>query len=1433
MKTIRKFASWLALIGLAATWPAAYAQTTTNVVQDSFTGTSAALNWIPSNGACLTAGNGTGTIPACKGLAYYGTQTQAGLTNNVDASGSGALRLTNGCVSGTCYPNQSGAIISNTPFSSSQGIQVTFTTYAYSGNSGGGAGDGADGIGFYLLDASKVASTSSNSTTTYAPQIGAWGGSLGYSCSNVNSPYDGMVGAYIGLGMDEYGNYLNGAYQSGYTGDNTATGQQATSTNGGNGQQYQPQRIGLRGYGGIYLSALQALNSSATESDVKNVCRNGGTYSYSTTGPTQYTFTYTYPPNGNYTTLTTTVYSYTPTLSKSSSNYQANQQACASIQPSNTTSGGAGGTSGTPVTIAGGTALYQQATTTTNQTSTGQANVTVTTGHGSHQTSTTYTCNTSTTVSTTTYSYTQPSSSSGVASMTVGSATTSNDDGYYGNGTPFVLMGGNYYPVSISSSSSNIYSHTATFPDYAAIPNAYLNLPSTTPIASETALTRSTATPIAYKLQITQTGLLSLWYSYNGGNYVPVLTGQDISSSNGTMPSNFLFGFGGSTGGSQNVHEITCFQATPANVSASSAGINTQQTGEVQTGTQVYLAYYHPNNWWGELDSQNLVYNAVTGTVSISSAANWDASCILTGGSCTATGQTSMTAQGTGSRNMVTWTGGPNDNASTPGAAPFTWNRLTTNEQSWLGSNDSGVTNASQVAQDRVAYLGGNRTNEVTQSGKSVANAAGSYDNFRARTSVLGDIIDSSPVWVGPPLSPYPNTWSDLLYPTQTMAENATGAVTYGTFAGGNTGGEAKRLNVVYVGSNDGFMHGFESGYYNADGTYACTSKNSNGIYNLCADGTANDGKEVLAYIPGAVLATIHNATTSTLDYSSVNYAHNFYMDATPGTGDLFYGNAWHTWLVSGLGVGGNAIFALDITDLGTSAFGTNNVKGEWSTAVTTASSGSSVATTLVCENDTSTSACGNDLGQTVGTPQIRRLHSGNWAIIFGNGFSSVTGHAGIYVMLVDSNGNISASSQSSSNVYFLDTGVGSASNPNGIGYVSSVDTDGDHITDYVYAGDVYGNVWRFDLTSSSPANWGVSNYGNSSATPLFTTPPVKTVYTVTTSTSGGTTTTTTSTPTITYLSPVAPSQQSTYAYGTTQTTSGNVTTYKVISPQPITTQLVVVSTTEPSSNSNTPYVLVEFGTGSIQPQSVTSSATYSAGPQTLYGIWDWGMGVAGTAGSAYAGLSVGSTGTPTTSSPITQSNLEQQTITSTTTSSSSTSTILGYRTVSQNTVCMQGSTCATTDSNGNLVNTAGTQFGWYLNLPAYNGVSWVGGSNQTEQVIYSPIESEGAFIVNTTIPANNSPLSCTVVTTAGWTMALNPATGGGFTNSFFSTATGVVISGSISGIALSAVGSPSVVTANGHPYLVNQTVSGVGTVNQINPPGGQSGSRLTWLQLR
>lgn len=204
------------------------------VIKDDFTGTSTQNSWKATNGACLTAGNNTGSVPACKGLAYYGSETLVGgATGSLpDTAGNGALRFTNGYPGGY---NQNGAIVStlNPAFTTSQGVQVTFTTETYLGNSGGGGSDGADGISFFLMDASQPAG------------IGAFGGSLGYSCSDSNPPYDGLVGGYIAVGVDEYGNFLNGgstrsaAYPNNGP-DNTASG-----------WGYQPNRIGLRGAGSI------------------------------------------------------------------------------------------------------------------------------------------------------------------------------------------------------------------------------------------------------------------------------------------------------------------------------------------------------------------------------------------------------------------------------------------------------------------------------------------------------------------------------------------------------------------------------------------------------------------------------------------------------------------------------------------------------------------------------------------------------------------------------------------------------------------------------------------------------------------------------------------------------------------------------------------------------------------------------------------------------------------------------------------------------------------------------------------------------------------------------------------------------------------------------------------------------------------------------
>src|SRR6202034_2658223 len=136
--------------------------------------------------------------------------------------------------------------------------------------------------------------------------------------------------------------------------------------------------------------------------------------------------------------------------------------------------------------------------------------------------------------------------------------------------------------------------------------------------------------PITYNLTITTAGLLSLSYSYNNGSSQPVISGQDITATNGTLPTSVRFGFAGSTGGSRNVHEIMCFQAQPQNSASSSAGLNQKQTAKVQTGTQVYFAFYNPNGWTGSITSQYL--DSANGTtLQIDPLVNWDGSCVLTG----------------------------------------------------------------------------------------------------------------------------------------------------------------------------------------------------------------------------------------------------------------------------------------------------------------------------------------------------------------------------------------------------------------------------------------------------------------------------------------------------------------------------------------------------------------------------------------------------------------------------------------------------------------------------------------------------------------------------------------------------------------------------------------------------------------------------------
>src|SRR5690242_19694824 len=291
-----------ALVAIAAL-AAPFTVQAQSAIQEDFTRTTTTNPWWFFNGACLTAStltgvvpapaNGTaGQIPGCTTIesSYYnksageimvgGNAGVAGGTTRTlpDTVGNGALRFTNGAPYGF---SENGGIVSTTPFPTGQGVAVTFKTVTYRGNSGGAGGDGADGISFFLMDASKLNTSAITGTASGDGNgLGAWGGSLGYTCSNSNPPYNGLTGGYVAVGIYEYGNFLNGI-----TNTLGETGTSATGDNTASGGGYQPGRIGMRGAGNVSWLTLNgayggASNPGATKpwypSSLATSCANAG-----------------------------------------------------------------------------------------------------------------------------------------------------------------------------------------------------------------------------------------------------------------------------------------------------------------------------------------------------------------------------------------------------------------------------------------------------------------------------------------------------------------------------------------------------------------------------------------------------------------------------------------------------------------------------------------------------------------------------------------------------------------------------------------------------------------------------------------------------------------------------------------------------------------------------------------------------------------------------------------------------------------------------------------------------------------------------------------------------------------------------------------------------------------------------------------------------
>lgn len=181
--------------------------------------------------------------------------------------------------------------------------------------------------------------------------------------------------------------------------------------------------------------------------------------------------------------------------------------------------------------------------------------------------------------------------------------------------------------------------------------------------------------------------------------------------------------------------------------------------------------------------------------------------------------------------------------------------------------------------------------------------------------------------------------------------------------------------------------------------------------------GETESGAELFAYVPNGVYQNLSKLTDPA-------YSHQYYVDGGPTVGDAYLSAGWTTVLVGGLGGGGKSIYALNVSNVASPS--ASMVMWEYTEA---------------------------DLGLTYSKPQIARLNNGQWAAIFGNGYNSTSERAYLYVVNLETGALIAK------------IAAGSATS-NGLSTPVLRDDNDDKIADYAYAGDLQGNLWKFDLTS-------------------------------------------------------------------------------------------------------------------------------------------------------------------------------------------------------------------------------------------------------------------------------------------------------------------------------------------------------------------------------
>lgn len=296
---------------------------------------------------------------------------------------------------------------------------------------------------------------------------------------------------------------------------------------------------------------------------------------------------------------------------------------------------------------------------------------------------------------------------------------------------------------------------------------------------------------------------------------------------------------------------------------------------------------------------------------------------------------------------------------------------------------------------------------------------------MRQRVSVMGDVVHSRPYYV-----------ADATDPT------------------------------LFVGANDGMLHAFNA---------SCSSSE----VGLGCDTTGDGGKERWAYVPSMLLPKMSKLTVSP-------YVHDYFVDGQINVATIASGSK--RVLVGGLGAGGKGLYALDIT-------GNAGLVAATEAAVASKIKWEITPTKVNYANPTTSNAYIN-LGYTFGTVTLAKV-AGTDAVIVGNGYNDGLGSYAGCTHATPNYSNCGGDYQAYLYIINTDTGQlisaikagtsGTAASPNGLSTPAAIDSDGDGSVDTVYAGDLNGTMWKFNLTTAT----ATALLTTSPAQPITSTPGV------------------------------------------------------------------------------------------------------------------------------------------------------------------------------------------------------------------------------------------------------------------------------------------------------------------------------------------------------